>query len=117
MDLADEALHVLADGFDHGAAEVVTLATTAGAAVLWRRVKATLTRRNPVLSADEQAVLAAEPGDQVDRQVLRSLLLMVPPLQLSANLTMNGNYVARDHIEVRGDYVKGDKTEFHFGNS
>jgi hypothetical protein len=110
MDLADEALHVLADGFDHGAAEVVTLATTAGAAVLWRRVKA-------VLSADEQAVLAAEPGDQVDRQVLRSLLLMVPPLQLSANLTMNGNYVARDHIEVRGDYVKGDKTEFHFGNS
>ena len=116
MDLADEALHVLADGFDHGAAEVVTLATTAGATMLWKRIRAALTRRKPALSADEQAVLAAEPGDQVDRQVLRSLLLMVPPSQLSTTLMVHGNYVAGNHIEVRGDYVEGGKTEFHFGN-
>lgn len=113
--LVDQTIRVLQDGVDQGAVKVITLGTSAAAVEAWRRLRPHLARRKPALDADEQAVLIAEPGQQVDVDILRRLLEALPPIELSRTVTVHGDYVAGDKV-IHGDYIaRGDKNVYNFG--
>jgi hypothetical protein len=106
----DEFFNALLGGVDQGTANVVTLGTTAAAAALWRRVRSQLRRKQGSLDTDEMAALAAEPGQLVDAQALRSLLQRLPEEELRAGLTVYETHVAGDWVTDRGV-----KNVFNFG--
>jgi hypothetical protein len=111
--LIEQTIRVLQDGVDQGATNVITLGTSAAAVQAWRHLRPHLTRRKPSPDTDEQAVLIAEPGQQIDLEVLRRLLEVLPPIELSRTVTVHGDYVAGNK-EVHGDYVGRDKNVYNF---
>jgi hypothetical protein len=89
-------------------ARVVTLGTRAVAAATWKKITTILKPRRPSLDLSAREVLAAEPGEGVDAQVLIRLLRMLSPEQLTTSITVHGDYVAGDKnqfISVEGDYT------------
>ena len=66
--------HTLLDGFDQGTAKVVTIGTSAAAAEAWNWIRTVLLRRQSPPDSSEPAVLAAQPGEEVDFQTLLRLL-------------------------------------------
>jgi hypothetical protein len=110
--LIDQTIRVLQDGVDQGATKVITLGTSAAAVEAWRRVRLHLARRKPSPDIGEQAVLTAESGQSVDVGVLRRLLEILPPSELSQSVTIHGDYVAGNKV-VHGDYVARDKNVYN----
>ena len=108
MSVESEMVRILADGVDQGTAKAVTIGTTAAAVAAWRRIRIIL-KRQPSLDSGERAVLAAEPGQQVDLETLLRLLSRLPA-EAATNINVQGDYVARDKImKFGGDYVDGNK--------
>jgi hypothetical protein len=111
MDPLSQLMHALLDGVDQGTAKAVTIGTSAAAAATWKRIRVSLRPRRPSLDLSEREVLAAEPGEEVDTQVLLRLLQMLSPEELTTSITVHGDYVARDKnqiISVQGDYIGRD---------
>ena len=107
MSVESEMVRILADGVDQGTAKAVTIGTTAAAVAAWRRIRIIL-KRQPSLDSGERAVLAAEPGQQVDLETL--LRLLAAAAEAATNINVQGDYVARDKImKFGGDYVAGNK--------
>jgi hypothetical protein len=112
MDPLAQLMHDLLDGVDQGTANVVTIGTSAAAVATWKKIRQMLKPRRSALALSEREVLAAEPGDQVDTQMLFKLLQMLSPDQLRTGITVHGDYVARDKnqiISVQGDYIGRDR--------
>ena len=110
MDPASELLHALFDGVDQGTAKAVALGTSATAAAVWHRARDILQRRHPFPSAEELAVLSAEPGQEVDADTLRHLLELLSPDERQASMEVHGDYVAHDkNITIHGDYIGRDR--------
>jgi hypothetical protein len=112
MDPLSQLTQTLLDGVDQGAAKVVVIGTSAAAAAAWNRIRSLLRPRRPSLELAEREVLAAEPGEEVDRQALLRLLQMLSPEEMATSITVHGDYVARDKnqiISVQGDYIGRDK--------
>jgi hypothetical protein len=109
MDPASELMHSFLDGVDQGTAKAVTIGTTAAAAAAWRRVRASIRRRQPSLDSGERAVLDAEPGQVVDVPTLLRLLQLLPA-EVVTSIKVQGDYIARDkNISVQGDYIEGNR--------
>jgi hypothetical protein len=111
MDPLTQLMHDLLDGVDQGTANAVTIGTSAAAAATWKKIRQMLKPQRPALALSEREVLAAEPGEKVDAQVLLKLLRMLSPDQLTG-ITVHGDYVARDKnqiISVQGDYIGRDQ--------
>jgi hypothetical protein len=109
MDVTDELLQSLLGGVGQAGARAVTLGTTATAAALWTRIRKQFRRRRASLNDDERALLEAEPGEQVNADVLRGLLQKLPERELGHNLL----------IYQRGDSIfdGGVKNVYNFGGS
>lgn len=106
MDFVDQTVSSLLDGVDHGAATAVTLGSTMAARTLWKRIRQRAKRVNRPLGEDERALLAAEPGQMVNIEVLRQLLRMIPRGDQVPDLP-------EDHFTIGGDFILRDKT--HIG--
>jgi hypothetical protein len=95
MDAVDQTLQILVGGIDQGASKAVALGTTTAAVALWRRIQLHF-RNSKQLDPQTQPILAREPGDQVDIDTLRTLLRLLPDSYLHQEITVYGDYVARD---------------------
>jgi len=105
MDIAEQTLHILLNGANQGTTDVVALGTTTAAVALWRRVRQ-LFEHNAEVQLDPQLeqALTTEPGEQIEVATLRKLL------QLLSEPTL------RREVTVYGDYVARDKNVFNLGN-
>ena len=112
MDPVTQLMSALLDGVGQGTAKAVTIGTTAAAAATWKRIRESLKPKRASLELSEREVLAAEPGEEVDAEVLLRLLRMLSPEELATSITVHGDYVARDKnqiISVQGDYIGRDR--------
>jgi hypothetical protein len=101
MDPVDQTLQILVGGFDQGASKAVALGTTAAAVALWRRIQLHF-RHSKQLDPQMQPILAHEPGEAVNIDALRALLSLLPGSYLQHDITVYGDYVARDKNVFNG---------------
>jgi hypothetical protein len=102
MDVTDELIQSLLGGVGQETAKAVTLGTTVAATALWTRIRSQFRRRKGSLNDAERAVLAAEPGQQVNADVLRGLLRRLSEPEIRQDLRVYQHYVAGDWITDGG---------------
>jgi hypothetical protein len=95
MDPVDQTIQILVGGIDQGGSKMIALGTTAAAVALWRRIQSHLKHR-PELGTQMQPILASEPGEEINIDALRDLLKLMPDAELRREMTVYGDYVARD---------------------
>jgi hypothetical protein len=95
MDAVDQAIQILVGGVEQGGSKAIALGTTAAAVAMWQRVQERF-RHNRQLDPQLEPILAIEPGDQVDLDALRALLKQLSNSELQRDITVYGDYVARD---------------------
>ena len=118
MDIVDQTMSSLLDGVDHGAATVVTLGTTMAARKLWDLIRRRAKRAGGPLGEEEQALLAAEPGQAVDVGALRRLLQAVPRNDLASPAPHGGYFsIAGDYVVGNKEHIEGDKNVYTFNVS
>jgi hypothetical protein len=95
MDPVDQTIQILVGGIEQGGSKAIAIGTTAAAVAMWRRIQSRF-RHNQQLDPELEPILAHEPGDEVDLEALRTLLMQLPDSELQRDITVYGDYVARD---------------------
>jgi hypothetical protein len=110
MDPTGELMHSILDGVDQGTARVVVIGTSTAAVTAWNKARSAVRRHRPSPNPAEQAVLAAGPGQEVDRETLRRLLQLLSSAEERHVIKVEGDLVKGDkNITVHGDWIGRDK--------
>jgi hypothetical protein len=111
VDPVGQLMNSILDGVDQGTARVAVIGTSAAAIAAWNKARSAIRRHRPSPNPAEQAVLAAGPGQEVDRGTLLGLLQLLWSAEERHAITVEGDWVDGDkNITLHGgDYVVKNK--------